>query len=90
MNKTKKAQGMPLNVVIIAVLVLVVLVVLVIIMANKISSTNKETEKIQNQYSVDKCAIPGTGRECVAIGVGCGSREYLGEMDCGASKICCQ
>lgn len=60
----KKAQGLSLNVIIIAVIVLVVLVVLVVVFSGKMNKSNKEIDKTSKDFSASNCEIPGTGREC--------------------------
>ena len=53
----KKAQGMPLNVIIIAALVLMVLVILSVIFLGKSAQFRKETDKCQNNggQCLDSC-----------------------------------
>ncbi len=60
----KKAQGMSLNVIIIAVLALIVLVVLVVIFAGKAGQFSNSTGETGNQYAPTRCDIPGTLRYC--------------------------
>jgi len=81
----KKAQGMPLNVIIIAVLVLVVLVVLVIIFGGRIGSFGKGTQATENQFQASKCEIAGTGRYCGPCNAG--DTEVKGTFDC--TQCCC-
>lgn len=64
-QNTKKAQGMPLNVIIIAVICLIVLVVLVLIFSGKIKGFGKGTDDVSDSFK-NMCEIPGTSRECVA------------------------
>lgn len=61
---SKKAQGLPLNVIIIAVLVLIVLVVLVVIFSGKLGKFSTQTSESEKAFSITTCDIPGTGRYC--------------------------
>ena len=91
-----KAQGMSLNVIIIAVIVLIVLVVLVLVFSGKIKLFGSQTTSTASQYSGDKCLIPGTNNECAFSGdTSCtakggsysdnGGRGYT---DCSGSGCC--
>ncbi len=78
--RSKRAQGMPLNVIIIAILVLIVLVVLAIIFAGKIGQFGKGTTESEKQYQATTCAVPGTGRYCGPCKEG--DSEVAGSFDC--------
>lgn len=86
--KLKKAQGLSLNVVIIAAIVLIVLVVLVVILTGRTRLFTKGTTEITEKYSTNNCVIPGTGRECYANQCPTG-RVDEGAKDCGPSSRCC-
>lgn len=62
--KNKKAQGLSLNVIIVAVIVLIVLVVLIVIFSGKIGSFSKSTTSTSSEYQASKCKVPGTERTC--------------------------
>lgn len=60
----KKAQGMSLNVIVVAVIVLIILVVLVLIFSGKIKFFGSKASETSAQYSGTKCEIPGTNNVC--------------------------
>jgi len=78
----KKAQGMPMNVIIIAALALIVLVILAVVFMNKMGGFVKETDTCVNN-----------GGSCVDKSDGCGAyqREKTGDINyqCPKGKICC-
>lgn len=80
----RKAQGMSLNVVIIAALALLVLVVLSIILVGRVGSTRKASEACTNQ-----------GGKCVEAFECAGSTaRIVGEYDCPSDEgepalVCC-
>ena len=89
----KRAQGMSLNVVIIAVIVLIVLVVLAVIFAGKIKFFGAQTQTTTSQYTGLKCKIPGVNAECSSDKAECSTRggsfdERVFE-DCPGTG-CCQ
>lgn len=96
LNLSKKAQGMPLNVIIIAVICLIVLVILVVIFSGKTGKFGKGVDETADSFK-NMCEIPGTSRECVASigqctpGIG---NEIRGTFsDCekkGFGSICCE
>ena len=88
--ESKKAQGLSLNVVIIAALVLIVLVVLVVIFSGRTALFSKGTAEVQEQYSGQKCEIPGTGRVCAANSCPPGKIAMGDNLDCGSGWLCCQ
>ncbi|MBW2977591.1 hypothetical protein KY331_01980 [Candidatus Woesearchaeota archaeon] len=61
---SKKAQGLPLNVIIIAAIVLIVLVVLVIIFSGRIQLFGTGVKEQASPYTAKNCNIPGTNRKC--------------------------
>ena len=84
----KKAQGLSLNVVIVAALVLVVLIVLVVILTGRTGKFTEGTKEVDKDYAPGKCEIPGTGRSCEGT---CPSGTVsVGDMDCGIGLTCCQ
>ena len=87
--KTRKAQGLSLTVVIVAVIVLIVLVVLVVILTGRTGRFAEGTKEVSEEYSGERCAIPGTGRGCYAEPCPSGMR-YVGVFDCEGNQICCQ
>jgi len=74
----KKAQGLPLNVIIIAILVLIVLVVIIAIFAGKIGIFSRE---------VAECKAKG-GR-CESKTTGCETNEVPVAGLCGEDEVCC-
>ncbi|MFC1742284.1 hypothetical protein ACFL3V_07150 [Nanoarchaeota archaeon] len=60
----KKAQGMSLRVIIIAVIALIVLVVLIMVFAGKLKFFGGQTSDTASRYTGTKCEIPGTNNEC--------------------------
>ena len=90
----RKAQGMSLRVVIIAVLVLIVLVVLVLIFSGKLKFFGGQTTETAAQYSSDKCQIPGTNNECAYTKEECENKggsfmeKAGGYEDCFGGQCC--
>jgi hypothetical protein len=60
----KKAQGMSLKVIIIAVIALIVLVVLILIFTGKVKFFGSQTSDTASKYTGNKCAVPGTNNKC--------------------------
>ncbi|NQU79766.1 hypothetical protein HQ545_08425 [Candidatus Woesearchaeota archaeon] len=60
----KKAQGMSLKVIIIAVLALIILIVLVLIFTGKIKMFGNTASDTASQYSGRNCMVPGTNNDC--------------------------
>ena len=64
LTNPKKAQGLPLNVVIVAALVLIVLVVLVVIFSGRTQKFTEGTEEIEKDFSgwlkdhIDELPVP--------------------------------
>lgn len=82
---TKRGQGLPLNVIILAVLGLIVLIVLSVIMIGRTATFSRQAEEQQEQVGKSVCAKPGADRICSATA----PTEYLVECkgpfgDCGA------
>ena len=85
--KSKKAQGLTLNTVIVAILVLIVLVVLVVILVTQVNITRTGINETQSSFA--KCKAPGLGRECVPMGT-CNGVEFDGKFsDCNIAEVCC-
>jgi uncharacterized membrane protein YqiK len=61
----RKAQGMSLNVIVVAVIVLIILVVLVLIFTGKVKMFGSQTTDTASKYTGTKCAVPGTNSECL-------------------------
>ncbi len=88
----KKAQGMSLNVIIVAVIVLIILVVLVLIFSGKIKFFGAQTSDTSSKYTSNKCEIPGTNNECWSSPEDCTAKggsfdERTEYSDCPGS--CC-
>ena len=92
----KKAQGIPLNVIVIAVIALIVLVVLSLIFSGKIKGFGKGVDETADSFK-NLCEIPGTERECVSSISDCQPDD--GDVlsgtfsDCakkGSSYLCCE
>lgn len=96
--ESKKAQGLPLNIVIVAALVLIVLVVLVVIFTGRTQRFTEGTKEVETQYKAASCEIPGTSRKCMAYDGTANQcpdgRIYIGVMDCqekyDPNYVCCQ
>ncbi len=90
----KKAQGMSLKVIIIAVLALIILVVLVLIFSGRMGKVTSGTSDTASAYEGNKCAIPGTGRECMdqssceSKGGSWDNRGGQGYPDCYGTGCC--
>ncbi len=90
----KKAQGMSLKVVIVAAIALIVLVVLVLIFSGRMGKVTKGTSETSKQYDANKCAIPGTGRQCMdkssceSQGGSWDNRGGEGYSDCYGTGCC--
>lgn len=96
MQNTKKAQGMPINIIIIAAIALIVLVVLVIIFTGKTGKFGKGVDETAGSFK-NMCEIPGTNRECVSSTGQCTpdiGTEIRGRFsDCekkSSGYICCE
>ncbi|MDO8642361.1 MAG: hypothetical protein Q7R76_02085 [Candidatus Woesearchaeota archaeon] len=78
----KKAQGISLNAIIIAILALLVLVVLAMIFTGKIGGFTKETKN---------CATLGNNAVCIADASECGGAEQkvMSGYTCPDQGICC-
>lgn len=63
-NMNDKKGEMSLQVIVVAVLVLIILVVLVLIFTGKIKMFSSTTGGTADQYSGNKCQVPGTGNQC--------------------------
>ena len=61
----KKAQGMSMKVIILAVLALIILVVLVLIFTGKVKIFGSQTSETQQQFSTRNCEVPGTNNACM-------------------------
>ncbi len=90
----KKAQGMSMNVIIIAVIALIILVVLVMIFTGKTKMFGKTTSDTAADFTGSKCKVPGTNSECSYSQTDCDSKggSYSdnggkGYTDCNA---CCR
>ena len=79
----RKAQGLSLNVIIIAVLALLVLIVLSILLLNRMTKTDKDLKA---------CALEGG--KCVAQrgAAFCPSEEYIDDASCpdDTKPVCCK
>jgi hypothetical protein len=93
--KNKKAQGLPLNVIIIAAIVLIVLVVIIVIFSGKIQLFGKGLKEQSSPYEARNCEIPGTNRQCYSYRDDCirdGGYILVGRYeDCADQGAeCCQ
>ena len=94
-NIRKKAQGMSINVIIVAVIALIVLVVLALIFSGKIKKFGGGTDEVSDSFK-NMCEIPGTSRVCVGSTLECtpdkGSEIRGTFSDCqkkGNNYLCC-
>jgi len=95
MSKNKRAQGLPLNIIIIAAIVLIVLVVIVVIFSGKIQLFGKGVKEQASPYEARNCEIPGTNRQCFTYTQDCideGGYIIQGRFeDCAdIDALCCQ
>ena len=95
-NNSKKAQGMPINIIIIAAIALIVLVVLVVVFSGKFGKFGTGVDDTANSFK-NMCEIPGTSRECVSSIAQCTpdkGTEIRGKFsDCekkSSGSICCE
>jgi len=80
----KKAQGMSLNVIIIAVIALIILVVMILIFTGKTKMFGKSTSDTAADFTGDKCKVPGTNSDCSYSQTDCESKGgYYSERGCG-------
>lgn|SRR3989338_7540994 len=96
LGKSKKAQGMPINIIIIAAIALIVLVVLVVVFSGKFGKFGTGVDDTANSFK-NMCEIPGTSRECVSSIAQCTpdkGTEIRGKFsDCekkSSGSICCE
>lgn len=89
--KSKKADGMSLNLVVVAVLALVVLVVILAVFGGKMRDTNTKGDAAQSSFMNNICEQ--NGKKCIANGTsGCNNRQISNDnkyIDC-PSPNCCQ
>lgn len=93
----KKAQGMSLNVVIIAAIALIILVVLVLIFTGKTKFFSKTATDTSAQYTAGVCKNPATnnycssdssGSDCTSKGVSYSDNGGKGYSDCYGNGCC--
>ena len=78
-NIMKKAQGLPLNTIVIAALVLLVLVILALILTGKLGNfAAKTNECLTNGGTCDSDTV------CKA-----GAEGFIGHLNCENNKNCC-
>lgn len=89
MIKSKKAAGLSMNMIVVAVIALIVLVVIVVIFSGKVGEVSEKTGEVSEEYSGQKCNVPGTSRDCRSMQE-CEDRggTSFGTLDC-QSGICC-
>jgi uncharacterized membrane protein YqiK len=94
MLRSRKAQGMSLNVIVVAVIVLIILVVLILIFSGKLKIFSSKTTETTSQYESTKCLVPGTNNECSYDPKECASKggSYNqiegGYSDCSSNQCC--
>ena len=94
----KKAQGLSMTTIIVAMLALIVLIVLVAIFTGKIGNFGSDIDTSVDMFK-GKCVLPGTSRKCIEKDE-CISQNYgrsIGDYDCDTStdqgnnpKTCCE
>ena len=95
MFKTKKAQGLSLNIVIIAVIVLIVLVVLAMVFTGKIKFFGKGVSDTSSQFtSGTTCEVAGTSNTCMYSEDECSSKGGIPKTsdhwdDPDGCDVCC-
>lgn len=89
----KKAQGLSMNVIIIAALALIVLIVLVVIFTGRAKIFSKTTSDQTSKFTGNNCEIPGTNNECFSNADTCSERggAYTEKdyADCVSDSGCC-
>jgi hypothetical protein len=87
---SRKAQGMSLKVVIVAVIALVILIVLIFIMTGKVKLFSKTAASCESKGVGAKCIAEG--EECNGpthrFGTDCAERFEKGDLDVGG-PVCC-
>ena len=79
--RLKKAQGLSMNIVIVAVIAIIVLIVIVAIFSGKARQFGKGAQNVSAGFE-NKCKVPGVfGRECRSVS----SCEEAGGMVVGES-----
>jgi uncharacterized membrane protein YqiK len=86
MYNMKKAQGMSLKVIIIAVIALIILVVLIMIFTGKIKFFGSQTTETSTKFTGNNCQVPGTNNKCYLSPEEC--REQGGSYDDREYKDC--
>ena len=77
--------------IVVASLALIVLIVLAIIFSGKLTLFGSGISNVSQDYSADKCEIPGTNRQCSPSTVDCersGGKSLGVKSDC-RGNICC-
>ena len=88
----KRAQGISLHTIIVAVIGIIVLVIVILALKQKITSTKAQIDEKSDEFK-QKCALPGSGRRCVSGGCASSGGFDLGTtwVDCkGGTPVCCQ
>ena len=90
--KSKKASGLSLNMVVIAVLAMIVLVVILSVFGTKMRQSSQEQENAVTNFNEGVCAVGGNKcvgeNEGVPTGFGnCAEGEYI---DCPSPNKCCE
>jgi len=92
-QRTKRAQELSLQTIVVAALVLVVLIVIVIIFTGKTGQTAKQIDKTAEPFQSKLCEIPGTPRTCRnnVIGDSCEERGgfVIQDAECPLGGVCC-
>lgn len=78
-----------MNVIVVGIIALIVLIVVVVIFSGKIGQVSEKTGEVSEEYSGQKCSIPGTTRTCRGAS-DCDAKggTSFGALDCH-SGICC-
>jgi len=85
--QNKKAQGLSMNTIIIAVIGLLILVILALVFSGKITTTREGIEDVEKTADITKCEIPGV-RTCTESAK-CARELGQYSASCPQGKLCC-
>jgi len=82
----KKAQGLPLNIVVLAAIALLVLVILSVVTIGRVGLFQKGVSEVETK---NLCSASGTQRICSSPDPGAGYKQVTGKFqDCSADEKC--
>lgn len=88
---SKRADGLSINIVVVAVIAMIVLVVLLAIFSNKIKTSTKTQDDTQKNFESNVCAQTVDGVQYYCSMTSCINRRTIssGFIDCPDSAFCC-